>query len=333
MADLTPTPATDAPELPPAQSERIERGTRAAQLGVLVNAGLAVVKLLTGLLGHSYALVADAIESSVDVLGSLVVWGGLRITARPADEDYPYGYGRAESLVAAVIALMLLGASASIAIASVREIITPHHAPAPYTLVVLALVVLVKEGLFRRVLNVGETVGSTAVRADAWHHRSDALTSAAAFLGISIALIGGPGWESADDWAALAAAAIIAFNGISLLRPAIRDLMDRAPDSAILDRIEAAACAVPDVRATEKLKVRRHGLAYLADLHVQADPELSLAEAHALGGRVRAAIRESVPEVADVLIHMEPFRGGSSSSDASPTVCDKALDDPTPDGV
>lgn len=191
---------------------------RAALTGLWVNAVLVVVKLMAGILGHSYALVADAIESSADIFSSLIVWAGLRITTRPADEDYPYGYGKAETLAAAVVSLMLIGAALGIAIAAVGEIVTPHHAPAPFTLVVIAVVVLVKEILSRKVLRVSQETGSTAVKADAWHHRSDALTSAAAFIGISVALWGGPGWEPADDWAALVAAGIIAFNGISLLR-------------------------------------------------------------------------------------------------------------------
>src|SRR5262245_20919348 len=264
---------------------------RAALAGLLVNASLVVVKLLAGIAGHSYALVADAIESSTDIFSSLVVWVGLRITTRPADEDYPYGYGKAESLATAVVSLMLLGAALGIAAAAVGEIVTPHHAPAPFTLLVLAVVIVIKEILSRRVFRVGQETGSTAVEADAWHHRSDALTSAAAFIGIAVALWGGPGWESADDWAALVAAIIIAFNGARLLRSAARDLMDRTPEGLTAERIEDVARAVDGVRAIEKVRVRRLGMEYLVDLHVQADPMLPLRDAHALGGKVKAAIR------------------------------------------
>ncbi|HXG45527.1 MAG TPA: cation diffusion facilitator family transporter [Gemmatimonadales bacterium] len=284
----------------------VAKGIRTAQLGLLVNAGLAVVKLVAGVLGHAYALVADAIESGADVFSSAIVWGGLRIASREADEDYPFGYGKAEPIAAAVVALMLLGAAAGIAVEAIREIRTPHHTPAPFTLVVLVLVVAVKELLFRRVLAVGRATASTAVKADAWHHRSDAITSAAAFIGISVALIGGPGWESADDWAALVAAGVIAVNASALLRPAVHDLMDRSPGGGLLERISQAALATPEVRAIEKLKVRKVGLGYYVDLHVQADPALSLHDAHILSGRVKTAIRTAVPEVLGVLIHMEP---------------------------
>ncbi|MBY0397321.1 MAG: cation diffusion facilitator family transporter [Thermoleophilia bacterium] len=286
---------------------------QAAQTGLFVNAAMVVTKLLAGILGHSYALVADAIESSMDLFSSLVVWRGLQITARPADADYPYGYGKAETLAAAVVALMLLGAGVGIAAAAVHEIVTPHHAPAAWTLAVIAVVVLVKETLFRRIKAVSQETGSLAVEADAWHHRSDAITSAAAFLGIGVAVIGGPGWESADDWAALVAAAVILVNGVALLRPAVADLMDRQPDPAVVDAIGAAAREVPGVLQTEKLRVRKFGTDYYVDLHVQADPSLSLREAHVLSGKVKGAIREAVPAVFGASIHMEPFEGPAAA--------------------
>ncbi len=284
-----------------------ERGIRAAQLGILINALLALAKLMAGVVGNSYALVADAVESGTDIFSSLIVMGGLRIARRDPTEEYPFGYGRAETLATAVVALMLIGAAAGIAIEAVREIRTPHHLPAPWTLAILALVVVVKWLISRRVEQVGSEIDSTAVKADAWHHLSDAVTSTAAFIGISIALWGGPGWEPADDWAALAAAAVIAYNGIAILRTALRDLMDATPGGEILGEIRRVAESVPDVRAIEKLHVRRSGMNYHAAIHVQASPSLSLADAHALGGRVKAAIQQALPQVNRVLVHMEPF--------------------------
>lgn len=283
------------------------RGIRSAQAGLLANAGLAVIKVLAGVLGNSYALIADGIESTADLLSSSIVWGGLRIASREADSEYPFGYGKAESLATATVSLLLIGAAIGISIEAIREIITPHHAPAPFTLAVLVVVVLVKETLFRKVHAVGTEVGSEAVRADAWHHRSDAITSLAAFVGISIAIAGGEGWESADDWAALIAAAVIAWNGQRLLRPAIAGLMDRSPEPQIRDRIRQVASAVPDVRAVEKVIVRRAGTDYFVDLHVHADPAMSLRDAHVVSGKVKSAIRTALPNVRGVLVHMEPF--------------------------
>ncbi|MFO0897421.1 MAG: cation diffusion facilitator family transporter [Pirellulales bacterium] len=285
------------------------RGIRAALLGLAVNFALVATKLVGGIVGNSYALIADAIESTLDIFSSIVVWHGLRITARPPDRSHPYGYGRAETLAAATVSLMLLGAALGIAVAAVGEIVTPHHAPEPFTLAVLVGVIVVKETLFRTVLTVGNDTGSKVVKADAWHHRSDAISSAAAFVGITIALWGGVGWESADDWAALLAAAVIAFNGWRMLMPALRDLMDRMPDQSVIAQLEAAALSVPGVKAIEKLRVRTFGAGYFVDVHVQADPDLSLREAHNLSGRVKASIRASVPAVFDTSIHMEPFGG------------------------
>jgi cation diffusion facilitator family transporter len=294
------------------------RGIRAAQVGFLANALLAAVKLVAGVLGNSYALVADAVESIADIFSSAIVWGGLRIASREADDEYPWGYGKAESLAAAIVSLLLCGAAAGIAIEAVREIQTPHHAPAPFTLGVLVCVVVIKETLFRRIFSVGDQTDSPAVKADAWHHRSDAITSSAAFIGISIALWKGPGWESADDWAALVAATVIAFNGIRLLRPAVQDLMDRAPHPELFAQVERAALGVPDVRSVEKLRIRRVGTDFYVDLHVQAEPEMSLKEAHVVSGKVKSSIRAAVASVVGVLVHMEPFEQGGNRSQLKP---------------
>ena len=288
-------------------SPGIQRGIRSTQLGLLVNSALAIIKLVAGLVGHAYALVADAVESTADILASIIVWSGLQIASRDPDETYPFGYGKAESLAAAVVSIMLLGAAIGIAIEAIREILTPHHAPAPWTLGVLVGVLVIKYTLFRRISSVGVDLGSTAVQADARHHLSDAITSAAAFIGISIALIGGPGWEQADDWAALAASAVIAYNGLVMLRPALHDLMDRQPGEDIVGAVRVAAEQVEGVHAIEKLKVRRAGLVFYVDIHVQADPRIPLVDAHVLSGKVKGSIRAAVPRVSGVLVHMEPY--------------------------
>lgn len=290
-----------------AQSAPLSLGKRAARAGILTNALLAALKLVAGVVGNSYALVADAIESSADVVSSTIVLGGLQVAGREPDDQYPFGYGKAETLAGAVVALMLFGAAGAIAIQAVRELRMPHHTPAWWTLVVLVVVMAVKGVLSRRVATIGAEIGSTAVRTDAWHHLSDALTSAAAFVGILIAVIGGPGWESADDWAALAASGVIGFNAVLLLRPTVADLMDRSPAPGVLESIRSIAIAVPGVLAIEKLAVRRVGLAYRAVVHVQADPGLSLRDAHTLGGSVTRAIHERLHDVQSVIVHMEPY--------------------------
>jgi len=285
----------------------IARGKRAARAGILANAMLAVFKLVAGIVGNSYALVADAIESGADIAASTIVLGGLQVAGREPDERYPFGYGKAETLAGAVVAVMLFGAAIGIAIEAVREIRTPHHAPAWWTLAVLVIVMAIKVWLSRTVGTVGIEIGSTAVRTDAWHHLSDAITSAAAFVGILIAVVRGPGWEAADDWAALAASVVIAANAYLLLRPAVADLMDRAPEPEVLASIRSISGGVPGVLAIEKLAVRRVGLGYRAVVHVQADPDLPLREAHALGTTVSRALHERLPQVQSVIVHMEPY--------------------------
>jgi cation diffusion facilitator family transporter len=278
-----------------------------------VNLLLVITKITVGVIGNSYALIADGVESATDVFGSLIVWRGMQVARRSANETFPFGYGRAETLAAAAVALLLIAAATGIATQAIREIHTPHHGPAGYTLPVLVFVIFLKEGMFRRFRSAGDRLGSRALEVDAWHHRSDAITSAAAFIGISIALIGGPAWAPADDWAALFASAIIAFNGIRLLRPSLGDLMDRSPGAAVLESVRNAALSVEGVLAVEKLHVRRMGLGYRVVIHVQADPGIPLREAHSLGGRVRSALR-AMPTIIDATVHMEPFEPGPLSA-------------------
>lgn len=288
------------------------RGIRSAQAGVAINAILAIIKIFAGVVGNTYALVADGIESLADIASSLIVWGGLVLASQPPDEDHPHGHGKAEALAALTVSLMLIVAALGIAVQAVLEIRTPHHLPAPWTLGILVGVIAIKWVLSRRVSEIGAAIGSTAVTADARHHVSDAVTSAAAFIGISVALIGsrvrgGSGWASADDWAALAASSVIAYNGLTMLVPALHDLMDRMSGPEIVLPIREAAEQVNGVCVIEKLAVRKTGLTYEVTLHVQSDPALTLLEAHALGGAVKAAIRERVPAAILIHVHMEPY--------------------------
>lgn len=286
--------------------ERLAPGFRASVVGLGVNGGLAVVKLVVGIAGDSYALVADAIESLGDIFSSLIVWSGLSIAARPADANHPYGHGKAEPLAALCVAGMLLAAAVTIAIQAIHEIRTPHHAPAAYTLIVLLAVVAIKESLFRYASRAGRRIGSTAVSADAWHHRGDALTSAAAAVGITIALLGGPGYEPADDWAALAACGIIAFNAVRFVRTAVGELMDTRPNLALAEGIPAAVLRVPGAKGVEKVLLRKMGPDVYVDLHLEVDPALSVRDAHLIAHNVKDAIRAAWPQVADVLVHVEP---------------------------
>ncbi|MGI8821489.1 MAG: cation diffusion facilitator family transporter [Chthoniobacterales bacterium] len=284
----------------------LESGARVALLGMCINIVLAIVKIAAGILGNAYALIADGIESALDIGGSAVIWGGLKFAARPPDETHPYGHGKAEPIAAAVVAVGVMGAAVGLAAQSVREIFTPHHAPAAWTLAVLVIVVIVKELLYRSVIRIGRNVESTAVQTDAWHHRADALTSIAAFIGISIALIGGPGWEQADNWAALLACGLIAYNGYRLFSPALHEIMDTAPRGDVVERVCQAAARVPGVQEVEKCRLRKMGVDYYVDLHVRVNGTISVTAGHDIAHDVKDAIRATDGRIADVLVHVEP---------------------------
>lgn len=286
--------------------QRLQTGARYALLGVVVNTVLALTKILAGIFGNCYALIADGIESALDIFSSLILWFGLKVAAAPPDDEHPYGHGKAEPVAAVIVSLAVIGAAIGLAVQSIREILTPHHTPAPFTLLVLVLVVLVKETLFRRVVHAGDILGSGAVKTDAWHHRADAITSAAAFVGIAIALLGGPGWEPADDWAALLACGLIGFNGLSLLRPALHEVMDTAPPKELEESVRSVASTVPGVREVEKCRVRKMGLEFYVDMHVGVEAQITVYAGHQIAHAVKDAIREANPAVADVLVHIEP---------------------------
>ena len=285
---------------------RLQRSLRATFLGLAANVALTVAKFLAGILGHSQALIADAVESLADIFSSIIVWRGLVVAETPPDEDHPYGHGKAEPLSAAIVSVMLLLAAAWIAFNALHELNEPRVAPSPWTLIILIIVIGVKETLFRFVLRESETVSSSAVETDAWHHRSDAITSAAAFLGISISLIGGKGYASADNWAAVAAAAVIAWNGWRLLRPAFNDLMDRSPDRELIEKIRTVAATISGVDKVEKCFVRKMGYQFFVDMHLEVDPQMTVENSHRIGHEVKNKVRAEIPSVRDVLIHIEP---------------------------
>lgn len=285
---------------------RLKRSLRATLVGLAGNTILTTAKFTAGILGHSHALVADAVESLADILSSLIVWRAVVVAAAPADADHPYGHGKAEPLAAGVVASMLIVAAGWIAFAALASVGKPHEAPARYTLLVLVLVILIKEGLFRFVHRESILTESSAVQTDAWHHRSDAITSLAAFLGISIALIGGKGYEAADDFAALGGAVVIAWNGWRLLRPALNELMDRSPSEDLVNRVREIAGSVAGVDGVEKCLLRKMGYQYYVDMHIEVDPQMTVLHSHNIAHEVKDRIRSEIPNIRDVLVHIEP---------------------------
>lgn len=290
-------------------ARRAEDGARLVLRGIALNAALAAVKFAGGIFGHTYALIADAAESLLDILTSLLVWAGFRVAARPPDANHPYGHGKAEALAALAVALFVFAMAIFVGLQAVHEIRTPHHAPEWWTLVVLAGVVATKVWFSRRMGAAGEEVGSTALGVEAMHHYSDALTSGAAFVGIAIALWGGKGWETADDWAALFACVVIAFNGFNMSGKALGDIMDTAVSAQFEGEVREIASAVPGVLALHKVRVRKSGLSHLVDIQVRVDGEIPVREGHDIAHAVKDALIASAPHsISDVTVHVEPMK-------------------------
>jgi cation diffusion facilitator family transporter len=283
------------------------KAIRATKLGIGISIFLVIIKYAAGHLGNSYALIADATETGADILSSTLLWIGLSIASKPADSNHPYGHGKAEPLAAILVSLFLCAAAIWIGWHAIGFIKTPHELPRRFTLYILFAVILIKEFMFRYVLKIGKQIDSQAVKADAYHHRSDAITSIAAFIGIVIALIGGKGWEGADDWAALIASCIILYNAVKILIPGIAEIMDTAPSWDIVSEIRKQASAIKDVKEIEKCYVRKMGFDYFVDLHIKVDGSLSVSEGHRIAHLVKDAILTGNTHVKDVLIHVEPL--------------------------
>jgi cation diffusion facilitator family transporter len=291
---------------PMVPSTPYERGKRTSVIGLVVNLLLGFGKLAAGIGGYSQALIADAVESLGDSVGSIVVWRGLHVASRPPDADHPYGHGKAEPIAAAFVAVLMVAAAVEIAAEAVHRITTPHRGPAPFTLVVVLCVIVIKEVLYRFVAGVGKETSSHVVQTDAWHHRSDAITSGAAAIGITIALVGGPGYEAADGWAALFASGIILLTSWRLLWPAIQELMDTSPPSTLVGEAKQIAESIEGVYKVEKLLMRKMGIYYLADMHLEVAPEMTVRVSHALAHDVKEHIQRRLPQVVEVTIHVEP---------------------------
>lgn len=286
--------------------ETTDKAIKASWLSILGNALLAIAKFLTGIFGNSYALIADGIESTTDVFSSFLVLLGLKYSSKPPDKNHPYGHGKAEPLITFAVVGFLILSAILIAYESIRHIQTPHKVPEPYTLVVLAIIVIIKEYFYRRISKKSEETNSTSLKADAWHHRSDAITSLMAFIGISIAVFMGKGYETADDWAALFAAGFILYNAYLILRPALAEVMDEHVYDDFIANIREVTIKVPGVLETEKCNVRKTGMAYHVDLHIIVKSEISVRKGHDIAHQVKNELLAHYPEILDVLIHVEP---------------------------
>jgi cation diffusion facilitator family transporter len=287
-----------------------QKAINTTYLSIVGNTGIALIKWITGVLGNSYGLIADAIESTCDIFSSILVLFGLKYSTKPPDKNHPYGHGKAEPIFTFVVVGFLITSATIIVFQSIANIRTPHEQPAGYTLIVLGIIIVVKEIFYRAVKKRGALTNSSLLKADAWHHRSDAITSFAVFVGISIALIKGKGYETADDWAALFAAGFIYYNGFLIFRPALGEIMDEHFYDELIEKIRTTSSGVKGVIDTEKCYVRKSGLTFHVDLHAIVDADITVREGHEIAHRLQDALKSTIPEIADVLVHIEPGEKG-----------------------
>jgi cation diffusion facilitator family transporter len=287
-------------------ADRARKGARLVARGMALNAVLAATKIGGGILGHAYALVADGVESLTDIALAILIWAGFQWAAQPPDDEHPYGHGKAEAVSGLLTAVVIVGASIGIGAHAVAEIRDPQQLPQWWTLVILAAVVTTKVLFSRRLDAVGRDTESSALGAEAWHHLADALTSAAAFVGISIAVIGGPAYASADGWAALAASLVIGFNGFNIFRKSLNEVMDIAVPAAMENDVRAIALRVPGVANLDKCRIRKSGLSYLVDIQIRVRGDLTVRDGHDIAHAVKDTLLTSRLRVSDVTVHVEP---------------------------
>ena len=283
-----------------------QTAVKATYFSIIGNTCLAIIKGLAGFFGNSYALIADAIESTTDIFASLLVLFGIKYSNKPADSNHPYGHGRAEPLITFLVVGFLITSATIIAYESIANISIPHELPKPWTLLVLGSIIIWKEFSFRLVMKRSVETNSSSLKADAWHHRSDAITSLMAFIGISIAIYMGPGYETADDWAALFASGFILYNSYLIFRPALGEIMDEHLYDDLIEHIRKVSFQVEGIIDTEKCFIRKSGMKYHVDLHAIVNADISVKEGHDLAHKLKDTLRKEIPELGHVLIHVEP---------------------------
>lgn len=287
-------------------TENSQKAVKTTYFSIFSNATLAMIKGVAGYFGNSYALVADAIESTTDIFASLLVLFGIKYANKPADDNHPYGHGRAEPLITFLVVGFLITSATIIAYESIKNIGTPHNLPKPWTLIILGAIIIWKEISYRLVIKKSKETNSSSLKADAWHHRSDAITSVAAFIGISVALIFGKGYESADDWAALFAAGFILYNSYLIFRPALGEIMDEHLYDDLVKEIRETSLKVEGILGTEKCFIRKAGMKYHVDLHAIVDGNIPVSSGHELAHKLKDYLRKEIPQLGHVLIHIEP---------------------------
>jgi len=285
---------------------KVKSAIKASYFSVLGNTALAIVKGLAGVFGHSYALIADAIESTTDIFASILVLFGLKYSTKPADENHPYGHGRAEPLITFLVVGFLITSATIIIYEGITNMKAPRELPKSWTLIVLGIIIIWKEISFQYVIRKSKETDSSSLKADAWHHRSDAITSITAFIGISMTLLLGENFKNADIYAAFFAAAFIFYNSYLIFRPALGEIMDENLYDDLITEIRKVSLTVNGILDTEKCLVRKSGMKYHVDLHAVVDGSKSVKEGHKLAHDLKDKLQNEMDNIGEVLIHIEP---------------------------
>lgn len=279
---------------------------KASLFSIIGNTILALLKGTAGVIGHSYALIADAIESTTDIISSIIVMFGVQYALKKPNKLHPYGYGKIEPILTIMVGALLFTSGCIIAYHSIDNIYIPHKVPSAWTLYVVGPIIIWKEISFQWVMQKAKKTNSSSLKADAWHHRADAITSLSAFIGISISLFFGDKYANADDYAALFAAIFIFYNSYKLVRPAFDEILDKQIYNNITDEVTQIASTLPEIDSIEKCYVRKAGMFYFIDLHARIQKDITVEEGHIRAHHLKKVIEQKIPSVLEVMIHIEP---------------------------
>ncbi|MDE6328334.1 MAG: cation diffusion facilitator family transporter [Duncaniella sp.] len=286
---------------------------RVTWVGFWVNAILMVLKIAIGFYGHSDALVADGVHSLSDFATDLIVLLFVSIAYKSADSGHPYGHGKFETFAALIIGVILLGVAIGIGNSGLRSVIASAHGEMPprpdlWTLAVAVISILAKELLFRYTIRASRTIGSQSLRANAYHHRSDAVSSIATLAGISAAYFLGDSWRILDPIASMLIAVFIAVSAIQICLPAINELLEKSLSPSRIDKVESIIEGVAGVKAFHRLRTRRNGHSVIIDVHIKVDPDITVSAGHDIASAVEKALHEEFDNDIITNIHVEPFR-------------------------
>lgn len=288
------------------QQISIRRGSQVALVSIAASGLLAIANISLGWTGGSTSVVAAGVEFAGDVLASTVVLVGLRFGALPADADHPYGHGRAETLGGLIVGLILVLSGLGICIRSAQKIAEVHPPPAVYTMYPLAAAIFVKSGLSMLKFQVGRSIRSASLVADAWNDAVDILSAMAAMLAVFLTMYDPARFLAADHYGGFTVGLVVIFTGLRVTRDASLELMDTMPESALIEQVRKVAMEVPNVSGVEKCFARKTGLQYHVDLHLEVHPDITVRASHDIATMVRIRIKETIPDIADVLVHVEP---------------------------